>query len=56
MLHFCPKIVFSSRKKIQIKNVRMYQIWGLQNKDNTNRRRMVYVCALNGLWFILALH
>ena len=43
MIHFCLKVFFP--RKIQIKNVRMHQIWALQNNDNTKRRRMVCVCA-----------
>ena len=51
MIHFCPKIFFSPRKKWKIKNVRMHQIWWLQNKDNTNRRRMV--CVYASYWYCI---
>ena len=40
MIDFCPKNIFMLQQKNykQKKKVRMHQIWGLQNKDNTNRR------------------
>ena len=45
IIQFCPKIFFPLSEKYKIKNLRIHQNWGWHNKYNTNRRRMVCVCA-----------